>query len=740
MTMHPRTRLALRIAVGVVLVTIIGLLLAGGPSGTSKAAHAGIVPDFCPGFLKDDDAPDPAGFQSGVESLLPSMTPAGRINVGGSGGVDAYGAKNKITAYENFGSAGLRWTRYDEDCSVWGPAQNMIANQFFGFSTALTSITIGMYTWATDPNLLDSFMKPVECVVKGCGGSQGLDDALYLNFLTPVIVLGALWAGYTGLVRRSTTQAWQGGLWMIMSAGFALFFMANPTGIASTANSVVSNGNAITASAVTSATSSATAEDDVCYLPDTSTDYGPRVSSCSIWKALAFSAWSTGQFGVADAVPLKDEKVGKKCYFSGKAWTDQRVTQLCATAWTHDEAPNSAILGADGLVGEVIQERVEESGAGGMTAKDKQDIWNKIKDQQGEDSTWAGKDPGARINIAFAAIIANMAAGLIILLISFSNVVLALGMILLTMAAPVFLLIGAHPGVGRGIALKWLELLLSTVVKRLILGFMLALLIGMYQIIISTDMASLSKVALIMAVGVAAMIYRKPMMEALNVVNLGGTQTGIEQGGQQAVQNAGSTVTGAASGGMTAAFAGGGVGAVLGAAGSGAVKGRTGMNPAVQAARMAGHAGSRRGAASAAARATRQREERMTDCNTCGDRFDPVESGSQTLCVRCEKRVIREAEYQARRTGTVGGGRRRLRTEASGQSGGGQTPRPDGRVPADRVDGQQWVAGRPGTSTPRPTPAGPDVAGGLPTQPGSPPVGDVPTRPRTDGLPSRPLQ
>lgn len=685
-----------RTAVAVLLAVVGALVLVGGPSGTTAEPAQAIGLDFCPGFLKNEDAPPPASYREGVEAITPT--------------VDGVTNKTKaVTAYEQFGSSGLFWSRYDEDCSVFGPGKNMVANTFFSFATATTSITLGLYAVATDPDMMEPFMKPVNCLVKGCAGSKGLDDALYLNFLTPIIVLGALWAGWTGLVKKSTTQAWQGGLWMVGAAAFALFFMANPTGIANTANNLVASGNAITASAVTSATSSATPKSDICYLPEGAKNYGQRVSSCSIWKALSWAPWSTGQFGVPESQALPDKKVGEKCSFSGKAWKDMRVTQLCAQTITRDDVRSPNV---DDIAASVF---------GGKENESKAQIWDGIKDQVGENSAWAGKDPGSRINIAFAAFIASMAAGLVIMIICFSNVVLALAMVLLIMAAPIFLLIGAHPGVGRGVALKWLELLLSTVVKRLILGFFLALLVGMYQIIITTDMSTIAKVILLMAVGVAAMIFRKPMMEALNVVNLGGTQTGIEQGGQGALQQAGNTATGATAGAIGAAFAGGGLGAILGASASSGMASRGGsMNPAIGATRQGFAQGSRRGEKSAQAREARRAQRTGSHeqfCLNCGESIPQ----NVSECPECGK-----DPNTAPSSGGKGGGNPR---RPGGGGGSGSTP-PPAPVPVP--------SGAPAAGAGAPSQIPTPVGGGVPAPGGAPSA--TPTPAPSGGLPTRPNQ
>ena len=230
---------------------------------------------------------------------------------------------------------------------------------------------------------------------------------------------------------------------------------------------------------------------------------------------------------------------------------------------------------------------------------------------------WTGDDIGARINIAFSALVASLLAGTLVMVISFASIVLALGMLMLIMFAPLFLLIGAHPGAGRGIALKWLEMLLGTVVKRIVLGFLLAILIGFYQIILSAGLAWFSQIALILAVGIGALMYRKPMLEAMNVINLGGSRSGLEgQDLNRHAKKGAAGAIGAVSGGAIAARSGylnGGTkaalsGALGGAVSGGMMGGRSG-NP-MRAAQMGSGAGRR---AASRQESSRDKKARLDD-------------------------------------------------------------------------------------------------------------------------------
>lgn len=565
---NTRRRRLTRIAANLLTALLVGYLALMGASGNGGLAYA-ILP--CPFASKG--APETEPYRAGVEMLTPNFNPmAGKIEDLAAqtwlSPKSKYG-NQPVTAWEWYKTGGLTWHRHAEDSLLglgeqdvcWDAPSaigNTVANQIFQLTKAITSLSISMYEWASSPNLMSKFLEPVDCVVKGCKGGKGLYDTLYLNFLAPVIVLGALWAGWHGLVKKRSSEAVQGGVWMICSAIFALIFMAQPSAIANFGNSLVSTINSTTMAAVTRATTASLPADDMCYLPPEAKNAGIRMASCSMYKALLFTPWAAGQFGVSPQQELPDSS--ETVAFGGKTFRDPRIVQLEAQAVNHDEASDSysKVARADAKRWEAVRDQAKQSS------------WYAM---------WKGEHAGARINIAIAALFAAGAAGTLVIIVAFASVVLSIGMLLLILVSPLMLLVGAHPGFGRGIALRWLELLLGTALKRIVLGFVLAVLIGFYQIVLASPMSWFGQIALILAVGIGAIIYRKPLLEAFNMIKLGGTGSGLERSIdiKNKTRKATTTAVGALAGGIGAARGGGGAGGVVGGVLSGAMSGtRTG--------------------------------------------------------------------------------------------------------------------------------------------------------------------
>jgi hypothetical protein len=408
---------------------------------------------------------------------------------------------------------------------------------------------------------------------------------------------------WAGLVKKRSSEAVQGAAWMVGSAVFALVFMAWPSFVATQANSLVSTINSTAMTAVTNASGKAINPADMCYIAtgkNQAATAGVRMASCSIYKALVFTPWAAGQFGVPATTPLVDGKSPAVVIPGHTGNKDLRLSQLEAQAVNSVEAARS---------GDDAREKVKKADT---------ERWKNIQDRAEKEtwnSTWAGDSIGGRINVGLASLLAGLAAAALVLIVSFAGIVYAIGMVMLIMVAPLFLLFGAHPGAGRGIALKWLELLLGTVVKRIMLGFLLAILIGFYQVILAAQIAWFSQVALIVAVGVGAIMYRKPMLEAMNVVNLGGGRSGLENGSwDRHTKKVGAGMLGAAAGGATAVFdqKANGKGAMLtglaGGALSGGMMGARSGNP-LRAVQMGAGAGRRTASRQEGRRAENERRD-----------------------------------------------------------------------------------------------------------------------------------
>src|ERR1019366_8360604 len=92
-------------------------------------------------------------------------------------------------------------------------------------------------------------------------------------------------------------------------------------------------------------------------------------------------------------------------------------------------------------------------------------------------SLFQGKQWTTRLEIAFAAIFAALIAGLLVLLIAITLIILKLGFLLLLVVGPFFLIVGTHPGFGRVVAILWVEMLIGVLLKQAAVALVLSVLL-----------------------------------------------------------------------------------------------------------------------------------------------------------------------------------------------------------------------------------------------------------------------
>ena len=139
-------------------------------------------------------------------------------------------------------------------------------------------------------------------------------------------------------------------------------------------------------------------------------------------------------------------------------------------------------------------------------------------------SLFQGDQWTTRLEIGFEALFAAVAAGLLVLLIALTLIILKLGFLLLLVAGPFFLIVGIHPGFGRVVAIRWFEMLVGVLLKQVAVALTLSVLLYCYSLIMGTTDQALPwalKIMMIALVTVAVFIYRKPFQHLFSSVGYG---------------------------------------------------------------------------------------------------------------------------------------------------------------------------------------------------------------------------
>ncbi|GAA2652445.1 hypothetical protein GCM10010412_019480 [Nonomuraea recticatena] len=456
--MKGRLRRRLTLAL-VLLIGALALPLAL-PSGTAAAAAP-----FCD--LSPDLAPQLVG--SGVDGLLQPPPPEGAA------------APQATTNYARYGMSGQFWHTDGLGCSdVAAVLGNSWANMIFDWAKAVDRLTITTYQAAATEGPLQSIKDVVDDIV------ENLADAMYWPFLQPIIILAAIWLAWYGLFRRRASVTTEAVVWMVLAVTVAVWFFSRPGDFTGLGKIVTDK----TTEVVNQAFSGLPGAGGTSCLPTKGSadekvmegGYGrtgvPGVdqNADALWSTLVCKPWLVGQFGTSDpnAPVIRD--------FGAKLLDIQAIDKQEQTGQT----PNS----------NAHQAAYEEIATPLRTTS----IY----------FLFQGKDWSGRLGIAIGALLAALIAGLLIFLVAVSLLVLKVGFLLLLIMGPVFLLIGVHPGSGRIIAMRWVEMLVGTLLRQAVLALVLGVLVYGYALIISTALPWGMQILFMALLTIAVFFYRRP--------------------------------------------------------------------------------------------------------------------------------------------------------------------------------------------------------------------------------------
>src|SRR5450755_138800 len=456
----------------------------GGLLGLCSAGSSGII-----GALNNvcqPSIPQPEPASGGIGSLI--QPPAG-VAAG-------------HTLYDSYGVSGQFWAAHGLQCSdMTSLIGNNVAGMVFDAAKSIDRVTITVYQSAAGNGILNWLQSVVDRLISALG------NAVYFPYLAPVIILGAIWMAWNGLVRKRATRAIEGTLWMVVACAAAIWLIGRPadfTGVGTT----VSNG-------VTQVLNVAFAK-----LPN------PGGSNCVPVQGGDPQA-ASANFGFTSSNGLVDNNANELwSVLVCKPWLDGELgtTQYATSA----KAPQTVVntYGRQLLWAQAIAAN-EKPTADLIQAK--QATYNGIanalqQNNPGIYPLFQGNQWTSRLEIGFAALFAALVAGLLILLISLTLIILKLGFLLLLIAGPFFLIIGTHPGFGRIIAIRWFEMLVGVLMKQVAVALALSVLLYAYSLIMGTSDAVLPwalKILMIALVTVAVFIYRKPFQHLFSAVGYG---------------------------------------------------------------------------------------------------------------------------------------------------------------------------------------------------------------------------
>jgi hypothetical protein len=472
----------------------------GGLVGLCNSGSSGIVGDL--NNICEPSLPQPEQATGGIDAMI--QPPA--ASAGGK------------TLYDNYGIAGQFWAAHGLQCSdMTSLIGNNVAGMVFDGAKSLDRVTITVYQSAAGNNILTWLQNAVDRLISALG------NAIYFPYLAPVVILGAIWLAWQGLIRKRATRTIEGTLWMVVACVAAIALIGKPadfTGIGTT----VSNG---TTQVLNTAFAKLPAPAGSNCLPVQAGDPQSVTGNYAftsgnglvdqnaneLWSVLVCKPWLWGELGTTTYTTTGPGTV-VNTYGRQLLWSQ---------AIAANETPTAALVQA------------------------KQDAYTGIATslQQNDPAVYAlfqGNQWTTRLEIAFGSMFAALVAGLLILLIALTLIVLKLGFLLLLVAGPFFLIVGIHPGFGRVIAIRWFEMLVGVLMKQVAIAIVLSVLLYCYSLIMGTSDAVLPwalKILMIALVTVAVFIYRKPFSHLFSAVGYG--TIGSQERAEYSLREAGST-------------------------------------------------------------------------------------------------------------------------------------------------------------------------------------------------------
>src|SRR5262245_24000248 len=178
----------------------------GGLLGFCAAGSSGLVGDL--NNVCQPSVPAPESATGGIDALIrpPSST-----------------TKQSATLYDSYGVAGQSWAAFDLQCSdMTSLIGNNVAGVVFDAAKALDRVTITVYQSAAGEGILAWLSGAVDNLITSLG------HAIYFPYLAPVVILGAIWLAWQGLIRKRASRTIEGTLWMVVACAAAIWLIGRP--------------------------------------------------------------------------------------------------------------------------------------------------------------------------------------------------------------------------------------------------------------------------------------------------------------------------------------------------------------------------------------------------------------------------------------------------------------------------------------------------------------------------------
>lgn len=422
---------------------------------------------------------------------------------------------------------------------LWG-IPSSLAIMGSDIATSVAFLCANIISWLVkmlfDPPLVKALVE----LIGGTDAKAGLISNLGKNVFYPLSTLAfltvAVYLIWEGLIKRKFRASFGALGWSLLAFALGVFTVVNGQLVAKAPTEI----NATIANCVLSAASGKSCLNSTGTNPKESTnsmcdaDTSQSVSaaeaasinagrfSCIVNKAIVYDRWAEQQFGYSldelwTVNPPDGYKVWPQDKLSGAPtdycvnfYTADSPNQMSsATKFTSNSKCNIALAFMASRTDADFGEKIGFPTITGTAAMDSQ-MWN----------AYSGND---RTSVPILLLIASFIIVATFVPVVVYALVYNITATILTVFAPIFLLIGIHPGRGRKIFLGWLESIISNILKYMASCFMVIVMIFIYGAAFSKMNQAQVFVASVI-LGVTFVSYRKELVNLMGAVNMGGAR------------------------------------------------------------------------------------------------------------------------------------------------------------------------------------------------------------------------
>ena len=428
---------------------------------------------------------------------------------------------------------------FDGSIRLWGiPSSLSIMGA--NIATSVAFLCANIISWLVKMLFDPPLVKALVDLIGGTDAKAGLISNLGKNVFYPLSTLAfltvAVYLIWEGLIKRKFRASFGALGWSLLAFALGVFTIVNgqlvakaPTEINATiANCVLSaasgksclNANGTNPKESTNSMCDADTSQSVSASESASINAGRF--ACIINKAIVYDRWAEQQFGYSldelwTVNPPDGYKVWPQEKLSGAPsdycvnfYTADSPNQMSSsTVFTSNSKCNIALAFLASRTDAKFGEKIGFPTITGTAAMDSQ-MWN----------AYSGN---GRTTVPILLLVASFIIVATFVPVVVYALVYNITATILTVFAPIFLLIGIHPGRGRKIFLGWLESIVSNILKYMASCFMVIVMIFIYGAAFSKMNQAQVFIASVI-LGVTFVSYRKELVNLMGAVNMGGAK------------------------------------------------------------------------------------------------------------------------------------------------------------------------------------------------------------------------